>query len=360
MSSSSDDDDVMASTLHSRLIPALSRGLATLTTYLDRIDEQVENGNELAGSRFLWDRLAPNMQPFKAQIQMAADTAKGAVARLAGITPPSYADTETTVGELRERLRMTDAFIHTIDASGFEGADDRMVDQSFRRAPYAMRGEDYVNAFVLPNFYFHIATAHAILRVGGVDVGKTDYLGRLAGKVLPKHEAVEHARLLTAQEATAWLAAHDLPDPSKSSRVAGTRLSFKTERSGLVPSEIVSAVVGDSDEFRGESMVHITDWIWDNEYEDDPTASLRGNLGEARGLDVVPAWLFPGGNTDDLLTLLGIVVERNWTASLYLPSEGLTVRLLPDGKGEIYMAKADAEEPIRFRLIELGVECYAG
>lgn len=349
----------MASTLHSRLIPALSRGLATLTTYLDKIEQQVEKGDKFASSRYLWDRLAPNMQPFKAQIQMAADTAKGAVARLAGIAPPRYADTENNVAELRERLKMTDAFIHTVDASEFEGADDRMIDQGFRRAPYAMRGEDYVNAFVLPNFYFHIATAHAILRVGGLDVGKTDYLGRLSGQALAQRATAERVRLLTTQQAAAWLAAHALPDPSTPSHIVGQKLSFKTELEGLAPSEIVAALLADADEFRDESMVHITDWIWDNEYEDDPTAPLRENVGEARALDEVPAWVFPGGNVDDALALLSIVVERNWTANLYLPTDGLIVRLLPEGKGEIYTLKADAEELIRYRLIELGVECYA-
>lgn len=347
----------MASTLHSRLIPALSRGLATLMTYLDKIEQQVEKGNAFAGNRYLWDRLAPNMQPFKAQIQMAADTAKGAVARLAGIAPPRYADTENNVAELRERLKMTDAFIHTMDASEFEGADERMIDQSFRHAPYAMRGEDYVNAFVLPNFYFHIATAHAILRVGGLDVGKADYLGRLSGQALPHHKTLERVRFLTTQQAASWLAAHELP--SKPTHIASKKLSFKTELEGFEPSEIVTALLGDTDEFRAESMVHITDWIWDNEYEGDPTAPLRENFGETRALDEVPAWVFPGGNLDDVLALLGIVVERNWSANLYLPTEGLIVRLLPEGKGEIYTSKADAEELIRYRLIELGIECYA-
>jgi hypothetical protein len=348
----------MASTLHSRLIPALSRGLATLTTYLDKI-ERAEKGNALAGTRYLWDRLAPNMQPFKAQVQMAADTAKGAVARLAGIAPPSYADTENSVGELRERLKKTDAFIHTVGASEFEGADDRMIDQSFRRAPYAMRGDDYVNAFVLPNFYFHIATAHAILRAGGLDVGKADYLGRLSGQALAHHETSERVRLLTSQQAAFWLAAHELPDLSKPSQAASRKLSFKTELAGFEPREIIAALLRDADDLRNESMVHITDWIWDNEYESDPTTPLRENLGEARALDEVPAWVFPGANVDDVLALLGIVIERDWTANLYLPTESLTVRLLPGGKGEIYPSNEDAEELIRYRLIELGVECYA-
>jgi hypothetical protein len=349
----------MTSTLHSRLIPALSRGLATLATYLDRIEQQAEKGNDLAGNRYLWDRLAPDMQPFRAQIQMAADTAKGAVARLAGIAPPRYPDTENTIAELRERLKTTDAFIRTVDASGFEGAEERMIDQSFRRAPYAMRGEDYVDAFVLPNFYFHIATAHAILRAGGLDVGKADYLGRLSGKTLAQRETARRVRLLTAQQATSWIAAHALPDPSKPGGAASRKLSFRTELEDLEPGEIVTAVLGDTDEFRGESMVHVSDWIWDNDYEDDPTARLREKFGEPRSLEEVPAWVFAGGPVDDVRELLDIVIERNWTADLYLPAEGLTVRLLPGGNGEIWTAKADAEELIRYRLIELGVECYA-
>jgi hypothetical protein len=349
----------MTSTLHSRLIPALSRGLATLATYLDRIEQQAEKGNELAGNRYLWDRLAPDMQPFRAQIQMAADTAKGAVARLAAIMPPRYPDTENTVAELRERVKMTDAFIRAVDASAFDGADERMIDQSFRRAPYAMRGEDYVGAFVLPNFYFHIATAHAILRAGGLDVGKADYLGRLSGKTLPQHEVVQPVRLLTPQEAASWIAAHALQDPSKSTGTASRKLSFRTELEDLEPSEIVTAVLGDTDEFRGESMVHVSDWIWDNEYEGDPTAPLREKFGEARSLEEVPAWVFSGGHIDDIRALLDIVIERNWTADLYLPAEGLTVRLLPERNGEIHASRADAEELIRYRLIELGVECYA-
>ena len=174
-----------------------------------------------------------------------------------------------------------------------------------------------------------------------------------------RREPEDRVRFLTADQAESWRAAHELPDPSAPAGIAGGKLSFTTERAGLAPAELVTALLGDAGESRDERMVHITDWIWDDDYEQDPSAPLRERFGEARPLDEVPAGVFPGSRIEGLLALLGVVIERNWTAILYLPAEDLIVRLLPEGKGEICALKADAEELMRYRLIELGVECDA-
>jgi hypothetical protein len=125
-------------------------------------------------------RLAPDMRPLPAQFQMASDSAKNAVGRLCGIEAPAMADTEASFDELRDRCDRTIAFIRSVGPSAFAGAEDREVTLRFPGGiGYRFSGQAYLTGFALPNFFFHVTTAYAILRAAGVSMGKPDYLQHL-------------------------------------------------------------------------------------------------------------------------------------------------------------------------------------
>lgn len=121
-------------------------------------------------------QLAPDMFPLSRQVQIASDTAKGCAARLAGQTAPSFADTETTFAELRERVTKTIEYLGTIGAGEIDGSEDKAITLKFPNAELNFTGRDYVLTFVLPNLYFHITTTYALLRQQGVALGKRDFL----------------------------------------------------------------------------------------------------------------------------------------------------------------------------------------
>jgi hypothetical protein len=125
-------------------------------------------------------RLADDMRPFPAQYQMASDAAKGAVARLAGVTAPAMPDTETSFADLRERIDKTLAFIASVDPAAVAAGEDRAIELKFPNGMgYRFNGAAFLTGFALPNFYFHVTTAYAILRANGVPVGKGDFLQHL-------------------------------------------------------------------------------------------------------------------------------------------------------------------------------------
>jgi uncharacterized protein len=129
-------------------------------------------------------RLYPNMFPLVRQVQVVADQAKNGAARLAGVEPPRHEDKETTINELKDRLAKTVAFIKTLDSKQIDAAADRQI--TFPLGPTNkghMKGDDYLIHFVLPNFYFHLTAAYAILRHCGLEVGKQDFLGAIPIKV---------------------------------------------------------------------------------------------------------------------------------------------------------------------------------
>jgi hypothetical protein len=122
-------------------------------------------------------RLAPDMLPLTAQVRIATDMAKGGAARLAGVDIPSYEDNETTVAQLKARLTKTIAFLKSVEAGKFAGAEDREIHLKFPQREFHFNGKDYLNNWVLPNVYFHITTGYDILRNKGVALGKQDFLG---------------------------------------------------------------------------------------------------------------------------------------------------------------------------------------
>jgi hypothetical protein len=123
-------------------------------------------------------RLAPDQFAFARQVQVACDTVKLAAGRLTGKTMPAQADTEQTVEELRARVRSVVALLDGLTAKDFEGADARVVTQP-RWEGKTMTGADYFLEHAVPNFFFHLTHAYAILRHNGVGLGKRDYLGAL-------------------------------------------------------------------------------------------------------------------------------------------------------------------------------------
>jgi hypothetical protein len=164
-------------------LPIFEIALNALSAVLDK-GAAFATAKKIDPSVLLAYRLAPDMFALTRQVQIATDLAKNGVARLAGIEAPRFEDNEKTIDELKERLKRAVAFIKSVDAKAIDGAADREV--TFPLGPVKkghMRGDDYLNHFVLPNFYFHCATAYSILRHCGVEIGKQDYLGAIPIKM---------------------------------------------------------------------------------------------------------------------------------------------------------------------------------
>ncbi|HMN45292.1 MAG TPA: DUF1993 domain-containing protein [Povalibacter sp.] len=122
-------------------------------------------------------RLAPDMFPLTRQVQIASDAAKGAVARLAGIEPPKFEDTETTLAELIARVDKTVDFIKTVPREQIDGSEDREIVLKTPRGDLNFKGLVFLRHWALPNFFFHVTTTYNLLRHAGVDIGKQDFLG---------------------------------------------------------------------------------------------------------------------------------------------------------------------------------------
>jgi hypothetical protein len=159
-------------------LPVLEIGLNALVVVLDKAAAHAA-ARKIDPAVLLGWRLAPDMFALSRQVQIVTDQAKNGSARLAGIDPPKFEDNETTIDQLKERLARTVAFLKTLDAKAIDASADREI--SFPLGPKTgrMNGADYLNHFVLPNFYFHLTTAYANVRACGVDVGKRDFLGAI-------------------------------------------------------------------------------------------------------------------------------------------------------------------------------------
>ncbi len=160
-------------------VPAFMIGLGALSDLLDKA-EAFATAKKIDPSVLLNWRLAPDMFPFIRQVRIAADQAKNASARLAGVEPPRHEDDETTLQQLKARLSKTMAYLATLDLKQIDAAADREI--TFPLGPNNeghMKGADYLNHFSLPNFHFHLTTAYAILRQCGLEIGKRDFLGAI-------------------------------------------------------------------------------------------------------------------------------------------------------------------------------------
>ena len=173
----------MPSTMSQVALPTFEIGLNALSGVLDKA-AAFAAAKKLDPAVLPQYRLAPDMFTLARQVQVACDQAKNGGARLAGIEPPRYEDTEKTIDELKARVAKTLAYVKGLDAAKIDGSAEREI--TFPLGPTnkgAMKGGDYLNHFVLPNFYFHLTAAYAILRHCGVDVGKRDFLGNIPMKM---------------------------------------------------------------------------------------------------------------------------------------------------------------------------------
>ncbi len=167
----------MSLSMYEASIPLFVRALNNLSAILDKAVANAE-ARKIDPSVFIQGRLAPDMHPLPRQVQIATDGVKGAAARLAGIEVPSFPDTETTFPELKERIAKTVAFLQGLNAEMIDGSEDRTITLKFPGNELSFTGKAFLLGFALPNLYFHVTAAYAILRHNGVDVGKMDYLGR--------------------------------------------------------------------------------------------------------------------------------------------------------------------------------------
>ncbi len=166
----------MAISMYQITIPVFTRVLNNLSAILTKGAAHAE-AKKIDPSVFINSRLAPDMFPLARQIQIATDAVKGCAARLAGVEIPAFADTEASFPELQERIAKTVAFLNSITEAQLEGSDGKTVTLKVRGNDVELKGMAYLNGFVLPNLYFHVTTAYAILRHNGVELGKGDYLG---------------------------------------------------------------------------------------------------------------------------------------------------------------------------------------
>jgi hypothetical protein len=161
--------------LYDASIPGYLRMLRNLAAMLDKAEAHAK-AEGVPLSALAEARLAPDMRPLIAQIQMASDSAKGGAARLAGVTPPSFPDVETSFPELKARIAQTIAFVESVTPEQVNGDDDRIIELKLPTRTMSFTARDFLLQFSLPNFLFHVVTAYAVLRSQGVPLGKLDYL----------------------------------------------------------------------------------------------------------------------------------------------------------------------------------------
>ncbi len=168
----------MPFTMSQASLPVFEIGLNALIAVLDKA-AAYGTAKKIDQSVLLGWRLEPDMFALTRQVQVASDQAKNGSARLAGVEPPKYEDNETTIDQLKERLAKTVAFLKTLDTKAIDASADREITFPLGPAKGQMMGGDYLNHFMLPNFYFHLTAAYACVRACGVDVGKRDFLGAI-------------------------------------------------------------------------------------------------------------------------------------------------------------------------------------
>ena len=156
--------------------PRFANTLKNLSAILDRAKAHAE-ARKIDELVLISARLYPDMFALARQVQIACDTAKGAVARLAGVEIPKHEDTEKTFDELKERVARTLAFIATVKAAQIDDSEEKDIVLKLQGKDVPFKGMQYLLGHALPNFYFHVTTAYIILRHNGVEIGKRDYLG---------------------------------------------------------------------------------------------------------------------------------------------------------------------------------------
>jgi hypothetical protein len=156
-------------------VPTISRALNNLASILEKAAAHAE-AKKIEPAALLGSRLFPDMFPLARQVQLASDSAKGGLARLAQATPPAFEDNEATFAELIARLRKTVEYLESLKPAQLDGGEGRTVTWKTRSSERSLEGMPYLFNHVLPNVFFHVTTAYNILRHNGVELGKKDFL----------------------------------------------------------------------------------------------------------------------------------------------------------------------------------------
>lgn len=168
----------MSLSLYEASIPTFLLTLSNLQKILEKAVAHAE-ARKFDPNVFASMRLYPDMLPLARQVQIASDAAKGAAARLTGTEPPQFEDTETTLAELIARVGKTIDYLQGFQPEQFAGAEERAITIKTPRNTFNFNGLNYLRHWALPNLFFHSTVAYSLLRHGGVEIGKADYLGQI-------------------------------------------------------------------------------------------------------------------------------------------------------------------------------------
>jgi hypothetical protein len=161
--------------MYDAAVPGMVRSLKNLDAILDKAAAYAER-KKVDPAVLMGSRLAIDMLPFSTQIHRATETARGGAARLAQVDRPNFPDEDKTVADLKHRLASTIAFLESLPTEKFIGAEDRTITQKLGGNDVTLPARQYLFGFMIPNFYFHVTTAYAILRHNGVEIGKIDFI----------------------------------------------------------------------------------------------------------------------------------------------------------------------------------------
>jgi uncharacterized protein len=167
----------MSISMYQASVPRFVNILGNLSNILDKAQAHVD-AKKLDTATLTTYRLFPDMLPMTTQVQIACDTAKGVVARLAGVEIPVFDDNEKTLADLKARIAKTVAFIQTVTPAQIDGTEDKeiVIKRGDKETRYS--GMQFLLGHAVPNFYFHVTTTYNILRHNGIEIGKRDYLGK--------------------------------------------------------------------------------------------------------------------------------------------------------------------------------------
>ena len=166
----------MSLSMYQASVPVFRHQVMALANILAKGEEHAD-ARKIDHTALIQCRLYPDMFPLARQVQIASDTAKFAAARLAGVDAPSWEDNEATFAQLKERCEKTDKYLATFKPEQIDGSEEREVVLKMRDGQMNFTGQQYLLGFAMPNFYFHLTTAYALLRQCGVEIGKRDFLG---------------------------------------------------------------------------------------------------------------------------------------------------------------------------------------
>ena len=166
----------MTISMYQASVPRFVNMLSNLSNIIDKAQAHVD-ARKIDAAVLPAVRLFPDMLPLTSQVQIACDSAKGAVARLAGVEIPAFEDTEKTLADLKARIAKTVAFIQTLNAAQIDGTEDKEIVLKRGDKETRYTGMQFLLGHAVPNVYFHITTAYNLLRHNGVEIGKRDYLG---------------------------------------------------------------------------------------------------------------------------------------------------------------------------------------